>query len=144
MHIVPSLSRIFIIIQSVSSKFKFGRFSSFSWKKITLLESQEEHYKREKRHITRNCLGFFNNSHYDKEYDLFYQSLNLARPYKAYSNGYCEDTKAEVYVNRLKDYQVYSEVNCFYECVRDFLDRMCGCQIFLFSGKRVLSKKSDQ
>ncbi|KAK3770160.1 hypothetical protein RRG08_038672 [Elysia crispata] len=65
-------------------------------------------------------------------------SLNLARPYKAYSNGYCEDTKAEGYVNRLKDFQVYSEVNCFHECVRDFLDRICGCQIFLFSGNRTI------
>ncbi|RUS89277.1 hypothetical protein EGW08_002951 [Elysia chlorotica] len=65
-------------------------------------------------------------------------SVNLPRPYKAYSNGYCEDTRAEGYVNKLKDYEFYSEVNCYYECVRDYLDRTCGCQLFFHSGNRSL------
>ncbi|RUS89276.1 hypothetical protein EGW08_002950 [Elysia chlorotica] len=65
-----------------------------------------------------------------------YDRKCLPYPYKAYSNSYCEDSKAKGYKNRLKRYPIYSADNCLNECMFEKLEQVCGCRHFFSGGDR--------
>ncbi|GFN96015.1 acid-sensing ion channel 1-like [Plakobranchus ocellatus] len=62
------------------------------------------------------------------------ESKSLPRPYKAYSNGYCEDTQAEGYANKLSEYQTYTTIHCLAECQLNRTREICGCQYYFSPG----------
>ncbi|GFR86974.1 acid-sensing ion channel 2-like [Elysia marginata] len=62
----------------------------------------------------------------------------LPFPYKAYNNGYCEDTKAEGYQNRLKRYAIYNGNNCLNDCMFEKLEEACGCRHYFANGNHTV------
>ncbi|KAK3770161.1 hypothetical protein RRG08_038673 [Elysia crispata] len=65
-----------------------------------------------------------------------HDSKCLPRPFQAYSNAFCEDSKAEGYKNRLKRYKTYSAENCLNDCLSEKLEETCGCRHYFASGNR--------
>ncbi|GFN94207.1 acid-sensing ion channel 5 [Plakobranchus ocellatus] len=55
----------------------------------------------------------------------------LPKPFKAFTNDYCEDTKMDGYRNRLTVYNTYSVVHCYRECVYKRLESLCNCRYYL-------------
>ncbi|GFO14491.1 acid-sensing ion channel 1-like [Plakobranchus ocellatus] len=70
-------------------------------------------------------------------------NTGLPAPYKAYNNGYCEDTKAEGYKNRLKRYSVYSAENCINECLLDRIEAHCGCLSYMMHGNHTICSAKE-
>ncbi|RUS89275.1 hypothetical protein EGW08_002949 [Elysia chlorotica] len=54
-------------------------------------------------------------------------SIALPPPYKAYSNSFCVDTRAEGFVHSLEGYKTYTRNHCIKQCILDKLYRNCGC-----------------
>ncbi|GFO10680.1 acid-sensing ion channel 1 [Plakobranchus ocellatus] len=55
----------------------------------------------------------------------------LPKPFKAFTNDYCEDTKVDGYRNRLTLYNTYTVVHCYRECVYKRLEYLCNCRFYL-------------
>ncbi|RUS72250.1 hypothetical protein EGW08_019991 [Elysia chlorotica] len=54
-------------------------------------------------------------------------TIRLPYPYKAFNNGFCEDTESEDYVNKLSIMPLYSVTACQINCYMDFVFKQCGC-----------------
>ncbi|KAK3770162.1 hypothetical protein RRG08_038674 [Elysia crispata] len=65
-----------------------------------------------------------------------HDSKCLPYPFQAYSNAFCEDSKAEGYKNRLKHYQLYTAENCLNDCLYEQLEETCGCRHYFAKGNR--------
>ncbi|KAK3770164.1 hypothetical protein RRG08_038675 [Elysia crispata] len=58
-------------------------------------------------------------------------SIGLPKPYRAYSNSFCVDTKAKDFVNTLAGFKTYTRNHCLKQCALEKVYRRCGCWHYL-------------